>query len=71
MATIIEVGEGRFIVGDPAEALPPGYAWCTSCLGTGLDYGYDFDDELCVCYPCNGSGVGYRLHPLVPVRPPS
>jgi hypothetical protein len=54
MATVIEVGEGRFIVGDPVEVLPVDSHWCW-CGGTGLEYDYDY--EACVCQGCDGSGA--------------
>lgn len=55
MATVIETGPGRFIVGDAAVVLPDGHDWCGSCAGDGLEYGWD--DELQVCLECSGSGT--------------
>jgi hypothetical protein len=63
MATIIEVGDGSFIAGDPRPE--PGFRSCSWCAGDGLDY--DFDGFLQVCPGCWGSGLGDRAHPLVPV----
>lgn len=64
--SVIEVGNGSFIAGEAAP-LPNGYAPCGYCGGDGL--GYDFDGylEVCNCEGGYGSGVGRRLHPLVPV----
>lgn len=55
MATIIELGNGRFIAGDPAAELREGEHWCPSCGGEGLEY--DWDDSLTPCGNCWGSGV--------------
>ncbi|QTV79499.1 hypothetical protein [Microbacterium sp. NIBRBAC000506063] len=52
MATIIELGDGRFIAGDPPAALDIGEHWCESCGGDGLEY--DFEGELTICFGCHG-----------------
>lgn len=65
MATIIEVGNGSFIAGDPE--VPVGIRPCW-CGGSGLEY--DYDGFLAICHGCFGLGHrGERAHPLVPVRP--
>lgn len=65
MATIIDLGDGSFIAGDPADTLADGHHWCEFCGGDGLDYD---DDGLTVCYPCFGVGTseceGCDAHPL-------
>lgn len=55
MSTIIDLGRGAFIAGDPAEALGEREHWCGSCAGSGLEY--DYDNELQPCLSCNGSGI--------------
>lgn len=57
MATIITVGRGRFIAGDPDITLHAGNHWCDICDGDGLDY-YDDGEgqELTVCGMCSGVG---------------
>lgn len=57
MATIIELGNDRFIAGDPDTTLHPGNHWCDFCGGDGLDYDY-FNEEpqLTVCGNCCGVG---------------
>jgi len=69
MATVLDLGDGRFIAGDPVDELPAGYDWCGSCAGSGLDSGYDFDGAIDLCWRCSGDGVDpFRRHPLIPVR---
>ena len=55
MATVIDLGGGRFIAGDPTETLGANEHWCGYCAGDGLEY--DHNDELTPCLSCNGSGV--------------
>jgi hypothetical protein len=55
MATIIDLGENRFIAGDPPENLPVGHHWCEWCGGDGLDY--DINDELTICGGCSGACI--------------
>jgi len=52
MSTIIELGNGRFIAGDPPETLPDGHHWCRYCNGEGLEYN---DEALMVCGGCDGT----------------
>lgn len=70
MATIIDLGNGRFIAGDPPEALPEGHHWCEYCGGDGLDY--DYNDDLTTCGGCDGTCTveceGCDEHPLVGAR---
>jgi hypothetical protein len=68
MATIIELGDGGFIAGDPVPV--PGFRACAWCAGAGLEDDWDFDGypTLQVCRGCWGDGLGERAHPLVPVR---
>ena len=54
MATIIDLGGGRFIAGDPETILAPKNHWCEWCNGDGLDY--DYDDDLTICSGCWGAG---------------
>jgi hypothetical protein len=54
MATIIDLGNGRFIAGDPDTVLAPTSHWCQWCNGDGLEY--DSDGELTVCLGCFGIG---------------
>lgn len=54
MATIIEVGDSRFIAGDPATELEPCNHWCDYCGGAGLEE--DFNGDLVVCGGCEGFG---------------
>ncbi|MFD6699668.1 MULTISPECIES: hypothetical protein [unclassified Microbacterium] len=56
MATIIDCGDGSFIAGDPPAELGLGQHWCPSCDGSGLEYGFDFD-ELQICFGCHGACV--------------
>lgn len=55
MATVIEVGNGSFIAGDPPERLDLGQHWCEWCGGNGLEY--DADDYLTTCGGCWGTCV--------------
>lgn len=55
MATIIDLGDGSFIAGDPPTDLDLGQHWCDVCGGDGLDYGWDGD--LDICFSCDGRGV--------------
>lgn len=52
MATIIEVGDGSFIAGDPPDELPMGFHWCDYCYGDGLE---DYGDGLTICGGCAGT----------------
>lgn len=67
MATIIELGGGAFIAGDPPETLPFGQHWCRWCGGDGLEY--DFEGELGICMGCDGLCTepcfGCDVHPFV------
>lgn len=53
MATIIDLGNGRFIAGDPPETLPVAHHWCKYCGGDGLEV--DDEGDLMVCGECNGT----------------
>lgn len=55
MATIIELGGGSFVAGDPVTDLDLGEHWCDWCHGDGLEY--DFDGEPTICGGCSGSGI--------------
>lgn len=70
MATIIELGDGGFIAGDPPTVLPYGQHWCEWCGGDGLEY--DVDVELTICGGCGGCGglcteecFGCEDHPFI------
>lgn len=52
MATIIDLGDGSFIAGDPPVALGIGEHWCEECAGSGL--GCDWDNSLSICPSCDG-----------------
>lgn len=77
MATIIDLGDGSFIAGDPPTELDLGQHWCDSCGGSGL--GYDWDDTLTTCGGCCGTCVRdcddtacpthSTLHPLTTEEP--
>lgn len=54
MATVIDAGDGRFIVGDPPTVLPSGFHWCGDCGGDGLEW---LDDTINVCSVCDGRGL--------------
>jgi hypothetical protein len=54
MATILELGDGFFIAGDPPAVLDLGEHWCDWCLGDGLE---DYGDGLTLCGGCDGRGV--------------
>jgi len=71
MATVIELGGGAFIAGDPPETLRFGEHWCYMCLGDGLGYGDDGDLGICeACWGmCTEACFGCDEHPFVgPVR---
>lgn len=53
MATIVELGDGSFLAGDPV--LGEREHWCAWCAGAGTEY--DGDGGLEVCGACLGSGV--------------
>lgn len=55
MATIIPLGDGGFIAGDPPSELDLGQHWCEWCGGSGLEYGHDGDLDLCM--GCHGQCV--------------
>jgi hypothetical protein len=55
MATIMDLGDGRFIAGDPPAELREGEHWCQWCAGSGLEY--DWDDTLTTCGGCWGAAV--------------
>ncbi len=55
MATVLDLGNGRYIAGDPPTTLSEGQHWCGSCGGSGLEYGWD--DELGICFDCCGTCV--------------
>lgn len=67
MATIIDLGNGDFIAGDPPEELPFGQHWCGWCGGDGLEY--DFEGDLGICPGCSGlcteACFGCDEHPFV------
>lgn len=52
MSTIIDRGDGSFIAGDPPTALDIGQHWCEWCTGSGIEYGWD--DDLQICAGCWG-----------------
>lgn len=56
MATIIELGGGGFIAGDPPTELELGHHWCEYCGGDGLDYDY-YAECMTVCGACSGACV--------------
>ncbi len=56
MATIIELGDGSFIAGEPVEQLGEREHWCGPCAGSGLTVDYFSDAGLEVCQGCFGSG---------------
>lgn len=53
MATI-DLGDGRYLAGEPETDLRDGYHWCEWCDGDGLDY--DSDGSLGTCPECMGVG---------------
>ncbi len=58
MATILDLGNGRYIAGDPADELRPGEHWCYLCFGTGLIEEYDGETfTTMVCWNCSGYGA--------------
>ncbi len=48
MATLIRTGPNSFIAGDPPGQLPEGHHWCEHCGGSGLEY--DYGGELQICF---------------------
>lgn len=61
MATIIDLGNDRFIAGDPDTTLHEGNHWCDWCGGDGLDY--DYEGDLMVCFGCFGVGQAECVDP--------
>lgn len=52
---IIDLGDDRYIAGEPPAAPKPGQHWCEWCAGDGLEY--DADGELGICMGCSGRCV--------------
>lgn len=59
MATLIDLGSGRYVAGEPVQTLAVEEHWCDYCAGTGLVHGYSFNDEyeLDICQTCDGRGA--------------